>query len=496
MTEDEARRIELVRAVELEDREATLLTREDREQADARARAEAAGAKGRKAERRFLAARAEFAAARLVTRHPGLSDLLAKSHWPRWLGVVLPLLALAAGFYANEFGTDKRMDLLAVPLLGTVAWNLLVYLWIALSIPTGLQRRAADPLAKAVARLGSIGRREESGGTAIERAAASFRARWLTASTPLAAARASRTLHLGAALFAAGLIGGIYLRAVVVEYRAGWESTFLGPGTVHWLLATMLGPASALTGVAIPPVNEIAAMRWTGPATGGVNAAPWIHLYTATLVGLVIVPRLLLSAWQALRGWRLARNFPTAGREDFYTRRLLRASGASRGKARVTPYAYRPGEETRRRLSDALRSVLGDGAEVHFDEPVEYGSEDEWHERFAADPDDDYHLLLFTLSSTPEAENHGALAEALAQGNARRGQGTILGALVDESPFRAHFAGQAGLDERVAGRMEAWRNALGAAGVHPLGVDLSLPPGSGLAERIEANLIPDAELRK
>ena len=117
MTEDEARRIELVRAVELEDREATLLTREDREQADARARAEAAGAKGRKAERRFLAARAEFAAARLVTRHPGLSDLLAKSHWPRWLGVVLPLLALAAGFYANEFGTDKRMDLLAVPLL-------------------------------------------------------------------------------------------------------------------------------------------------------------------------------------------------------------------------------------------------------------------------------------------------------------------------------------------------------------------------------------------
>ena len=34
MTEDEALRIELVRAVELQDREAALLTREDREQAE------------------------------------------------------------------------------------------------------------------------------------------------------------------------------------------------------------------------------------------------------------------------------------------------------------------------------------------------------------------------------------------------------------------------------------------------------------------------------
>ena len=94
MTEDEARAAELVRAIEAEDGEAALLTREDRDQAEARARAEAAGHSGRRADDRFIAARAGFASARLATRHPGIAALIARSRWPGWVGVVLPLLAL------------------------------------------------------------------------------------------------------------------------------------------------------------------------------------------------------------------------------------------------------------------------------------------------------------------------------------------------------------------------------------------------------------------
>lgn len=496
MREVEARDLELVRAVELEDREGALLTREDREQALVHARSEAAGLKGSKAQNRFLAARAGFATTRLTTRHPGIERLLRGSRWPTWIGWVVPLLALAAGVVANEFGMDKRMDLLAVPLLGTIGWNLLVYLWIVLSLATGLQARAADPVLRGLSRLGSLGARGAEQGSTIQRAAAVFSARWARASAPLAMARSSRTLHLGAALFVIGLIGGIYARALVTEYRAGWESTFLGPETVHWLLAAILGPASTLSGVAIPPVDEIASMRWAASDTGGVNAGPWFHLYAVTLTGLVIVPRLLLSLWQGVRALRLSRNFPVAGKEDFYIRRLLRESGSSPGRARVTPYAYRPGEETKRRLASALRAVLGERAEVHFDEPVDYGGEDLWAETHTADPDDDYHLLLYTLSATPEAENHGAIAAALAQANERSGGGTMLGALIDESPYRAHFAGQAGLDERIATRMEGWRSKLAPAGINPLGVDLSHVGDDTLAQRIEANLIPDAELAR
>ena len=378
------------------------------------------------------------------------------------------------------------MDLLAVPLLGTIAWNLFVYLWIFAAALKRIGKNghsATDPLTAAFARIGSLGRQDPDQGTAIERAAVEFRARWGRLSAPLNAARTSRTLHLGAGLFAVGLIGGIYVRALVIEYRAGWESTFLGPEAVRAILGAVLGPASQLSGVAIPPLPGIAAMRWTGAEAGGVNAAPWIQLYSLTLVGLVIAPRLLLGLWQGVRGLRLARTLPVAGREDFYIRRLLRASGAEPGRARVTPYAYHPGEETRRRLV----------ATVRFDEPVEYGAEEEWAATQRLSADDDYHLLFFTLSSTPEGENHGLLAKSLAGTGKRSVKGQIVGALIDESPYRAHFAGQTGLDERVETRLEGWRAVLAPAGILPIGVDLSETQGDALAKRIEANLIPHAE---
>ena len=498
MTEDEARDVELVRAVELEDRGGVLLTTEDRAQADARARAMGDGA-GRKGETAFIARRAQFAAARLATRHPGIAGVLGRTRWPRWPGIVLPAAALIAGFLANEIGAGHRLDLLAIPLLGTIGWNLAVYLWVAVEAVSGKGGGIAHPLLRAIGRLGGAARRDFDAGSPIARAARDFQARWAAASAPVAGARIGRTLHLGAALFAAGLIGGIYLRALVVEYRAGWESTFLGPEAVHGLIALILGPASAITGVAIPGVAEMAAMRWTGPgaglAAGGVNAAPWIHLYTATIVGLIIVPRLLLALGQGTRAWRLARHFPVPGREDFYIRRLLRSAGGAPGIARITPYAYRPDAETRRRLTDALRAALGDGAQVRFDTAVDYGAEDGWLAAHPGDPDDDYHLLLFTLSATPEAENHGALAGELARRIADGAPGTVLAAVIDESPYRAHFAGQSGLEDRIAARLEAWRNVLAGAGIVPLGVDLAAMPDDALACRIESGLLPDGGMR-
>ena len=495
MTEDDARHVELVRAVEIEDRDATLLTKEDRAQSEAHARAASAAVKGRRAADAFIAARADFASTRLVTRHPGIADLLRRSQWPRWLGLAFPLLALIAGFVANEFGTDKRLDLLAVPLLGTIAWNLLIYMWLLLAVFRRTEGSGLDPFYRALLRVRGFGRGNAEHGTSIQRAGSAFESRWAAASASLTGARIERTLHLSAALFAAGLIGGIYLRALVIEYRAGWESTFLGPEAVHALLSAILGPASAMTGVMLPSTTGIAAMRWTGPATGGVNAAPWIFLFTATVFGLVILPRLLLSLGQSVRALRLSRRFPVPGREDFYIRRLLRDAGGTPGRARITPYAYRPGEETRRRLSQALRDALGDGAEVRFDEPIGYGEEDDWSAPHSGDPDEDYHILLFALSATPEEENHGTLAKALADRIRDERRGTMLAAVIDETPFRAHFAGQSGLDERIASRLDAWRKVLAGARIVPLGLDLSNEVDAGLAQRLESGLMSDAAMR-
>ena len=201
MTEDEARQVELLRAVEVEDRECMLLTSEDRAQADAHARAASAALNGQRAADAFIARRGEFASARLATRHPGIAGLLRRSRWPNWLGVVLPLLALVAGVVASEFGTGRRLDLLAVPLLGTVAWNLLAYPWLIVG-SFNRKKPHLDPLYRIIARLTGFGQRDLDRETPLHRAALAFESRWARASAPLVAARIARTLHLGAAALA------------------------------------------------------------------------------------------------------------------------------------------------------------------------------------------------------------------------------------------------------------------------------------------------------
>ena len=297
-------------------------------------------------------------------------------------------------------------------------------------------------------------------------------------------------MHLSAALFAAGIIAGIYFRALVVEYRAGWESTFLGPEAVHAIVALVLGPASALTGVAIPPASEFAALRWSNG--DGMIAGPWIHLWTATLAGAVIFPRLALAAWQAARAARLSRTLAVAGREDFYTRRLLRAAGGEAGRVQVTPYAYTPDPATKTALTAALSAALGDRASVQVDAPVAYGEEERWLAAHPPDPGTDYRVLLFSVSATPEEENHGEFAALLAKA---LGAGTVLAAVLDEAPFRARFEGQAGFDERLAGRITAWRSVLAPAGLTPIALDLSRGETRALAERLEGGIVKGGDLR-
>jgi len=142
-----------------------------------------------------------------------------------------------------------------------------------------------------------------------------------------------------------------------------------------------------------------------------------------------------------------------------------------------------------------LRAALGSGAQARFDEAVEYGAEDRFAAELAGDPTDDLHLLLFTLSATPEEENHGQFAAAIVQRMARDCPGTIVAAVVDETPFRAHFAGQPGLNERISTRLQGWGRALALAGLSPVAIDLANPEDPVLARRLESALIADGALR-
>ena len=60
---------------------------------------------------------------------------------------------------------------------------------------------------------------------------------------------------------------------------------------VRAILGLVFGPASSLTGIALPRTDEaVGALRWTAGGGGG-DAAPWIHLVAVTLGLYVVGPR-------------------------------------------------------------------------------------------------------------------------------------------------------------------------------------------------------------
>ena len=488
MTEDDARRLLVVRAIESEDASEALLTREDRQHATRAALAELpAGQAGDP----FLTRRSEFAFRRLVDRFPAVEQACRRARWPAWIGWAVPLGALLLGLASSEIGGGKRLNIIAFPLVGMVAWNLLAYLlllgrFVARLGPAREAQARPNRLANLLARVAEPAAARLQAQPALARGLARFARDWLHYGGKLNYSRASRTLHLSAALLAGGALAGMYLRALGVEYRAGWESTFMGAAAVERLLDLVLGPASALTGIALPDAAGIERLRWERGG-GGANAGPWIHLYATTSLLVIIVPRLLLAGWHAARAARLARRFPAPGSEDVYVRRLLRSAEGRGSEVRVIPYSYTLPERTRARLEALITDVLGERTRVVIDPPIAYGGEDEWLAAPHPELDEADHLvLLFNLSATPEAENQGALVAGVRRLLAGGRSGAGLSVLIDAAAFRARLGG--GAEARVASRAEAWDRVLAAENIKPVTIDLDSADGAGLARRIEEAL--------
>lgn len=484
MREGDALPFLFVRAVELEDGAEAVLTRDDRREATA-----AALAGGHGDDSAFLARRAEFLHDRLLARFPAARQVTAAARWPAWVDWSLPLAALALGVAINELGGGKRLNIIAFPLLGMLAWNVLVYV---LLIGRTLVRRPSDDhpggngLARLLGRLVEPMTRKLDAQPVVGRAMRRFAADWWRATAALNYSRASLTLHLSAAALAAGALLGMYGRALGVEYRAGWESTFIGAGTLRQALAGVLGPATMLTGIALPDLDGIRSMRWS--IGTGVNAAPWIHLFAATAFLFIIGPRLALAAWHGAQAGRLRRRLSVGRADDGYARRLLRSSRGESVSVRVVPYSFRVPDRSAERLTEAFKDVLGAGTRVSISPPVAYGSEDEWLEGARAHPGiADHVIALFNLSATPEFENQGAFLAGL-QGVVEP-RGGHLSVLLDEAAFRQRLGRQAGDDARLETRRSAWSAVIGPHARPAIGLDLDGSEHGALVQRLEDSLV-------
>lgn len=453
MNADDVRKVLLVRAFE------SPIAAPWTETDAAWASAEAARLEGGSAAtERLVARRAGLAAQRLVERVPAATTALGAADRPVWPWLLVPG-ALLAGLAIDAIGPTGRLNIIALPLLGVLAWNLVVYLLLALQAVRGpglgrLGRWLHDATTRRLAR------RARDGDTAP--ALARFLADWTRVGAPLHAHRIAAVLHAAAAAFALGLLVSLYLRGLAFEYRAGWDSTFLGPEGVHRLLSVVLAPALALTDSVLPPVGQLATLRFAdGP---GENAAPWIHLLALTVLLLVLLPRNLLVIGSAWRAQRLERALPL-DLDDAYFRRLLpRAHDVALG-VRVLPGGYGVDPARHPRLAAALQDLLHASVALQVDERVPL-DDDTLDARLATVAPDDIVLPLLALTATPERETHGAFLEALAALPARRrGRWQPL-VLIDESGFRAFD------DTRRAQRRNAWTAMLADLGLEPAFIDL------------------------
>ncbi|HEY0026490.1 MAG TPA: DUF2868 domain-containing protein [Allosphingosinicella sp.] len=493
MNEEGARRLALVRAIETEDSAEALLTRDDRLSATGIALTEVGPEGDRRnaasREDRFLERRSFLALERLAARYPAVAQAERRARWPGWINWALPVAAFALGMASNIID-GSRMSIIAFPMLGMLIWNLTVYALIAAQALRKLTSRKCAPRARSAARLLDRITGASKGAAAAQQPLAGALLRylkdWVSWSAPLTNARAARLFHVAAAALAIGLLAGMYWRALGTEYRAGWESTLLGPQAVHGLIHLMLWPASLLTGVALPDVARVASLRW-GAGSLGENAAPWLHLYAATAVLFIIGPRLLLTAWNALRAARLAAHFPVPGTGDFYVRRLLRSLRGDAPVVRVIAYSFHPPEKTQRQLEALLGDVLGAKTRVTVEQPIAYGEEDEWLAKLDfVGGDADHLVVLFNLSATPEAENHGALVTGLRRRIAEAKSGAALTVLIDESAMRQRLGSEGAA--RLESRRAAWEAMLRQHHAAPLSLDLDAELAS-LARPLEAALL-------
>jgi len=356
MREDTLRAVLLVKAIEDIDRAGTVIPPGDRAQATRdtlRALGAPAGQLAGDADEavvaRALGDRAERLVGPLVERFPIIGEALGRTRTPAWVMVALLVVAFGVGIGLSALDGSRRINILAFPFLGLIAWNLAMY--VALAVGWVRARRASGLSGRRVGRwagqaftrrIGPLLRQTRRVHAVLAQAVGSYATSWGVAGSAFIAQHARRWLHLAAAAVAFGLIVGLYVRGTVLRYEAGWESTFLGAAQVKAVLAVLFGPVAAWSGVQLPQtVAEVEALRWTA-AGGGGDAATWIHLIALSLFSYVVLPRLLLAGAATLALARLNRSslLPDSLRD--YAVNAFRGSGIVRssGVTSVTPYAY------------------------------------------------------------------------------------------------------------------------------------------------------------
>lgn len=486
MEEGAAQAVALVRAFEEADPAGRLLHPDDRRTATEAARTAATS-------ERQAAERARPLLAILEREVPGLARARALSRVGLGITAGASLAALIAGLLSDALGPSREISLLSFPLLGLLAWNLGVYLALALRAAGAIRapastREAARTLAlEATAKRwrGSLEAvlawlaewalerarpRTAQQSEVVARALAAYWREWAPAHAPVAAARIRLALHAGAAFLAIGTVLGMYLRGLALAYHVSWESTFLGADTVATILRVVLAPAAALTGGTLPDAADLEQIQ----TSTGQSAAAWIHLWAVTAALVVVLPRLALGLRELARQARLARDVPIEPLRGPF-RALLAPDRGAETQVAVLPYSLRLEPRAVDLLSELLHEVFGLRAGVRVIDSLPYGASADGLAGSATNSV----VVVVPAVQSPEREVHGRFLADLRDGGVRH-----LLVVVDTSAWGGR-RGAAADERRRAERRRAWDRVLRESGVPSLHLDLSAPLPEDAVSRAE-----------
>lgn len=244
----------------------------------------------------LLATRARHLVDLLAAKHPALGALQRPGALWSVLALACPVLALLAGIATDRIGNPYRVDLLSAPLLIIIGFNLVVYGVLALLAVRRKPPARAPWLPALLEQVDSWRSRQR--GTAA-RVMAGFYQRWQLVAGHLIAHRWKTVLHLSAAAWGAGVALSLAGRGLFVQYKVGWESTFLNAETVHGLLELIFWLPTRVFELTPLTLAEVTALR--NFQNDSVAGERWVWMYVGLTALLVILPRLLLAAWSAGR---------------------------------------------------------------------------------------------------------------------------------------------------------------------------------------------------
>lgn len=403
----------------------------------------------------------------VAERQPRLRAFDGDCRLPRWLGWAVVLVALLAGVLAETLPAGGRVNLIAIPVISLLLWNLAIYLWLVAGRSPNIDPHTAGGFRawltdRCGSWLGGTRGAEDDPWRLVRR---SFCQRWFNHARPLLQLRIQLVLHGTAAAAMLGLIAGMYWRGLGFEYRAGWSSTFLDGETLRGLLGIVLGPAAWISGLGLPDAATLDQLAWSRNPSGE-NAARWIHLYAITAVLYVGLPRLLLAQFTARRIARLSGAFPLdpvalgfAATDDD---KAMPAPGARVRRICVLPFNLDLAAGDRELLRLYASGEAGGPVQLDVRDKIDYAGIDEALVDFKSAPDAYAHAVVLNLTTTPEAEVQGELLAGL-----RYRVATLL-VFIDGAAFAERFKEAVDFPERLEKRRALWTRFLEQYGLKPV----------------------------